>query len=210
MDWINYTLFTLGTDRPVLLIDLITSILGLACVFLAGRRSNYNFWVGYLYTAALFVMFWNKNLYASLLLQPVSLVINIIGHYRWTHPKANEQSSKDAGALKVSMLSWTERLFAVIAVLVIAGGWGWVLDTLFPADPHPYLDTCVTVLILVAQYLSAQKKWDCWVAWLLVNVTQLALHLSVGHVFMPIVCALYLANGLWSLVSWMKLYRKKA
>ena len=25
MDWINYTLFTLGTDRPVLLIDLITS-----------------------------------------------------------------------------------------------------------------------------------------------------------------------------------------
>ena len=179
MDWINYTLFTLGTDRPVLLIDLITSILGLACVFLAGRRSKYNFWVGYLYTAALFVMFWNKNLYASLLLQPVSLVINIIGHYRWTHPKENEQSSKDAGALKVSMLSWTERLFAVIAVLVIAGGWGWVLDTLFPADPHPYLDTCVTVLILVAQYLSAQKKWDCWVAWLLVNVTQLALHLSV-------------------------------
>ena len=112
MDWINYTLFTLGTDRPVLLIDLITSILGLACVFLAGRRSKYNFWVGYLYTAALFVMFWNKNLYASLLLQPVSLVINIIGHYRWTHPKENEQSSKDAGALKVSMLSWTERLFS--------------------------------------------------------------------------------------------------
>lgn len=208
MDWINYTLFTLGTDRPVLLIDLITSILGLACVFLAGRRSKYNFWVGYLYTAALFVMFWNKNLYASLLLQPVSLVINIIGHYRWTHPKANEQSSKDAGALKVSMLSWTERLFAVIAVLVIAGGWGWVLDTLFPADPHPYLDTCVTVLILVAQYLSAQKKWDCWVAWLLVNVTQLALHLSVGHVFMPIVCSLYLANGIWSLVSWGKGLKK--
>ena len=208
MDWINYTLFTLGTDRPVLLIDLITSILGLTCVFLAGRRSKYNFWVGYLYTAALFVMFWNKNLYASLLLQPVSLVINIIGHYRWTHPKENEQSSKDAGALKVSMLSWTERLFAVIAVLVIAGGWGWVLDTLFPADPHPYLDTCVTVLILVAQYLSAQKKWDCWVAWLLVNVTQLALHLSVGDVFMPIVCSLYLANGIWSLVSWGKGLKK--
>ena len=83
-----------------------------------------------------------------------------------------------------------------------------MLDTLFPADPHPYLDTCVTVLILVAQYLSAQKKWDCWVAWLLVNVTQLALHLSVGHVFMPIVCSLYLANGIWSLVSWGKGLKK--
>ena len=38
MEWINYTLFTLGNDTPVLLIDLITSVLGLSCVFLAGRK----------------------------------------------------------------------------------------------------------------------------------------------------------------------------
>ena len=204
MDWV---LFTLG-GRPVLLLDLVSSLLGLTCVFLAGRNSKYNFWVGYLYTAALFFLFWNKSLYASLLLQPVSLAINILGHYRWTHPKAGEQSSEDANKLKVSMLSWPQRVYALGAVLLVAGLWGWTLDALFPADPHPYLDSCVTVLILMAQLLSALKKWDCWVAWLLVNVTQIALHLSVGNVFMPIVCALYLVNGLWSLASWMKLYKK--
>ena len=155
MDWMNYTLFSLG-GAPVLLIDVITSVLGLSCVFLAGRNSKYNFWVGYLYTAALFVMFWNKNLYASLLLQPVSLVINIVGHYRWTHPHADERSSKDDKALKVSKLTAVQRVLAVVAVLVIAGAWGWLLDELFPADPHPYLDSCVTVLILVAQFLSSQ------------------------------------------------------
>ena len=218
MDWINYTLFTLGNDYPVLLIDLITSVLGLTCVVLAGRNSKYNFWVGYLYTAALFLMFWNKHLYASLLLQPVSLGINILGHYRWTHPGNGEQSSEDRSALKVSMLSWKERVAAIASVFVLAGLWGWLLRQMgtvwfpgtFPADPVPYLDACVTVLILVAQLLSALKKWDCWVAWLLVNITQLALHISVGHVFMPIVCSLYLINGIISLVSWMKLYRKKA
>lgn len=196
--------------RPVLLIDLISSVLGLTCVFLAGRNSKYNFWVGYLYTAALFFLFWNKNLYASLLLQPISLAINIMGHYRWTHPKPSEQSSQDSSALKVSMLSWPERVMAVAAVLVVAFVWGWTLDRLFPADPHPYLDSCVTVLILLAQLLSALKKWDCWIAWLVVNVTQIILHISVGNVFMPIVCALYLVNGLWSLATWMKLYKKKA
>ncbi|MDD6151864.1 MAG: nicotinamide riboside transporter PnuC [Bacteroidales bacterium] len=210
MDWINTVLFTLGADRPVLLIDLIASVLGLTTVFLAGRNSKYNFWVGYLYTFALMLMFLNKSLYASLLLQPISLSINILGHYRWTHPKKHEQSSRDSSALKVSMLSWPERGLCLLAVLIVAFLWGWLLDSLFPADPHPYLDSCVTVLILMAQLLSALKKWDCWIAWLLVNITQIALHLSVGHVFMPIVCALYLANGLWSLVSWMKLYRKKA
>ena len=196
--------------RPVLLIDLISSVLGLTCVFLAGRNSKYNFWVGYLYTAALFFLFWNKNLYASLLLQPISLAINIMGHYRWTHPKPSEQSSQDSSALKVSMLSWPERVMAVAAVLVVAFVWGWTLDRLFPADPHPYLDSCVTVLILLAQLLSALKKWDCWIAWLVVNITQIILHISVGNVFMPIVCALYLVNGLWSLATWMKLYKKKA
>ena len=191
-------------------LDLISSFLGITCVVLAGRNSKYNFWVGYLYTAALFFLFWEKNLVASLMLQPVSLGINIMGHYRWTHPREDEKSSEDGSALKVTMLSWPERGLCVLAVFVIAFAWGWLLNRLFPADPHPYLDSCVTVLILMAQFLSAQKKWDCWVAWLVVNVTQMALHLSVGNVFMPIVCGLYLINGIISLRNWGKLYKKNA
>lgn len=191
-------------------LDLVSSVLGLTCVFLAGRGSKYNFWVGYLYTIALFFLFWQKNLVASLLLQPISLGINVLGHYRWTHPKPGEESAEKSGELKVSMLSWPERILTVVIVLVVAGVWGWLLGRLFPADPHPYLDSCVTVLILVAQFLSAQKKWDCWVAWIIVNITQLALHLSVGNIFMPIVSALYLINGIVSLVNWEKMYRRKA
>ena len=188
-------------------LDIVCSVLGLTTVILAGRNSKYHFWVGYFYTAALFVMFMTKNLYASLLLQPISLSINILGHYRWTHPRENEKASDDS--LKVSMLSWPERIISIGAVIIVAFAWGWTLDKLFPTDPHPYLDCLVTVLILLAQLLSALKKWDCWVAWLLVNVTQLILHISVGNVFMPIVCGIYLANGIWSLVSWKKLYNNE-
>ena len=137
MDWLNYTLFTIGSDTPVLLIDLLTSVLGLTCVFLAGRNNKYNFWVGYLYTIGLTLMFFNKHLYASLLLQPLSLGINVLGHYRWSHPRKGEEVKGKADELKVTM------------------------------------------------------------------------HLMVGHVFMPIVCALYLINGIVSLVGWMKLYRKE-
>ena len=191
-------------------LDIISAVLGLACVVLAGRNSKYNFWVGYLYTAALFLLFWNKNLYASLLLQPVSLAINVLGHWRWTHPKPQEQSADDPKNLKVSMMGWTERILAIALVLIVAGLWGWLLDRLFPLDPHPYLDSVVTALILLAQLLSSLKKWECWIVWLVVNVTQIVLHVSVGNIFMPIVCSLYLINGLWSLATWIKLYRKNA
>ena len=214
---INHTLFTIAGDVPVLLIDLVTSIFGLTCVFLAGRNSKYNFWVGYFYTALLFLMFWNKNLYASLILQPISLGINILGHYRWTHPKKGEESSSDPKSLKVTMLTWRQRIITMASVFVLAIFWGWLLRQLgtrwfvgvFPSDPIPYLDALVTVLILVAQFLSAQKKWDCWIVWLFVNITQIVLHISVGHIFMPIVSALYLINGLASLYTWFKLYKKE-
>ena len=202
---IDVVLFEIA-GKPVLLIDLVSSILGLTCVVLAGRNSKYNFWVGYLYTAALFFLFWNRNLYASLLLQPISLAINILGHWRWTHPKKEEATAK--GELKVSMLSWPWRIMSVSAVMLVAALWGWTLDNLFPADPHPYLDCTVTVLILTAQLLSALKKWDCWIAWLLVNITQFILHVSVGNFFMSIVSGLYLVNGIWSLITWRKLYAR--
>lgn len=205
MDFIDYTFF-IGSV-PVMLIDVVTSVLGLACVFLAGRNSKYNFWAGYLYTAALFVMFWNKNLYANLLLQPISLAINIMGHYRWTHPHVDEQSASDSSSLKVTMLTWPARIISAAAVFLVAALWGWTLDTLFPGDPHPYLDSCVTVLILMAQLFSAMKKWECWLLWLLVNITQIMLHISVGNVFMPVVCGLYLVNGIWSLSTWLHLYK---
>ena len=189
------------------IIDLVASVLGLTCVFLAGRNSKYNFWVGYLYTAALFVLFRERHLYANLLLQPISLGINILGHYRWTHPREGERSAEDASALKVSLLSWGQRGLCIAVVLLTAFAWGWTLDRLFPSDPHPYLDAVVTMLILLAQFPSALKKWDCWVAWLLVNVAQSALHGSVGNPFLTIVSGLYLVNGCWSLYSWMKRYK---
>ena len=56
MEFLNCILFELG-GKPVLLIDLLTSVFGLTTVFLAGRNSKYNFYVGYVYTALLFLMF---------------------------------------------------------------------------------------------------------------------------------------------------------
>jgi len=208
MNWTDAILFTFGNGQNVLLLDCISSVLGLLTVFLAGRSSKANFWVGYAYTAALFLLFWENHLFANLLLQPISLAINIYGQYRWSHPKADEESKGDSGTLKVSMLTWPQRAFVVGSVLVVAGVWGWVLESFFRSDPVPYLDTVVTVLILAAQLLSAMKKWDCWVAWLAVNIAQITMHLSVGNIMMTIVCGFYLINGVWSLVSWGRKYKE--
>ena len=217
MDIFNTILFELG-GKPVLLIDMLAAVFGLTTVFLAGRNRKSNFYIGYIYTALLFFMFWHKHLYANLILQPISLGINIMGQYRWSHPKKSEESASGSGELKVTMLSWSQRVLIFVLVVVLAFVWGWLMSMMgtkwfvgyFPANPLPYLDCLVTVLILTAQTLSALKKWDCWIAWLLVNVANLTLYLKAGLVFMPVVSCLYLINGIWSLFTWYRLYRKGA
>ena len=214
---INTILFELGGQK-VLLIDLLSAVVGLTTVFLAGRNKKSNFYVGYAYTVLLFFIFWQKNLYANLILQPISLGINIMGQYRWSHPKKGEESAAGDGGLKVTMLSWPQRGSVIAVFLIMAAAWGWVMSMMgtrwfvgeVKPDPLPFLDGAVMMLILTAQTLSAMKKWDCWIAWLFVNVANLTLYLKAGLVFMPIVSCLYLVNGIWSLFTWYRLYKKNA
>ena len=46
-------------------VEIVSAILGLSCVFLAGRGSKYNFWVGYVYNIFLFSLFWHQHLYTG-------------------------------------------------------------------------------------------------------------------------------------------------
>lgn len=201
----------------VSLIELVSVIAGLTCVFLAGRNIKYNFWIGYVYNILLFILFWQRQLYSVMLLQPIAFGINTFGHWRWTHPKEGEESVSGNNELKVSVLNWKQRGFFAVMVLVLSIVWGFILSLLgskwfvgtFRPDPIPYLDAFALMMTLTAQYLSAQKKWDCWIVWLFVNTINITLYLKAGLVFMPIVSSLYLLNGIWSLWTWYRLYKKE-
>lgn len=189
-------------------VEIISSLLGLSCVFLAGRNSKYNFWVGYVYNIFLFVLFWRQHLYSAMLLQPVAFAINAFGHWRWTHPRKGEESTDDASALKVRRASAREWLAAVI--LIAAAGCLWAIFLQHKTeDPSPWLDSYMLMVTFLAQYFSAQKYWDCWLVWLVINVGNIILYLSAGLTLMPVVSALFLANGVWSLISWLRLYKNE-
>jgi nicotinamide mononucleotide transporter len=205
---IENILFTIGKQQ-VSVLEFFTTISGLTCVFLASRGKSINFWIGYFYTILLFFLFMQKHLYSSMLLQPVSLVITIFGHYRWTHPKYGEENKNKE--LKVTILTKQRRLLHIGLVLVLAAIWGFALSKLgaifpdtFPPARLPFLDATITMCILTAQYLSAQKKLECWAAWLTVNVTNLSQYLLVGLIFMPVVCVGYIIFAILGIKTWSK------
>ena len=188
-------------------VEIVSAVLGLSTVFLAGRNSKYNFYVGYVYNVFLFVLFMHQHLYSAMILQPISLIINAYGHWRWTHPREEERSAADSSRLKVGNIPPRHLALYVLAVLGAAIAWAFVLKFVFDDPANPYLDSLMLMLTLCAQYLSARKYWECWIVWLLVNIGNATLYILSGLYIMPVVSALYIANGIWSLVSWRKMYK---
>ncbi|MDD3033488.1 MAG: nicotinamide riboside transporter PnuC [Bacteroidales bacterium] len=205
---INNILFSIG-GQGVSLIELISVVAGLTCVYLATRAKVANFWVGYAYNILLFILFYQKGLYSSMLVQPVSFAINFYGHYRWTHPRTGEQNEKHQ--LKISVMSNQKRAYFLAQIVVIGAIWGTALtflDNIWPSvfseARTPYLDAIITVTILTAQYLSAQKRLECWGAWFLVNTTNITLYILAGLVFMPLVSAGYLVLAFFGFSMWRR------
>ncbi len=210
---IDNIFFTIG-GQGISFLEFCSVITGLSCVFLATRGKVANFWIGYLYNILLFMMFMQKGLYSSMLLQPISLVINLFGHYRWTHPKDNEKDNK--AQLKITLLTNRQRLMILCQVIVFALCWGFLLSNLstcwpnlFPMARQPFLDAFVTIMILLAQLLSAQKKLDCWAIWFIVNITNGVLYIKAGLAFMPIVACGYLILAIFGFRMWREKYNKE-
>ena len=149
-----------------------------------------------------------------MLLQPVSFAINLYGHYRWTHPRKGEENEKRQ--LRITLLSNIKRLSYIGMALVFAAVWGLfmkflpdIASDLFREPSRPFLDAFVTGAILMAQYLSAQKKLECWAAWLVVNVTNVTLYLLAGMVFLPMVSASYLILAFFGYRTWRKQWKDR-
>ncbi|MCI1778461.1 MAG: nicotinamide riboside transporter PnuC [Bacteroidales bacterium] len=207
----NNILFSIA-GQGVSVLETFSVALGLLTVFLATRGKVANFIVGYVYTVLLFFLFLQKHLYASMMLQPISLAINIYGNYRWTHPKEGEKGTADK--LKISLLSGKSRITLAAVALAFMFFWGFMLSNLnnwnpsiFPAS-HPYLDAFVNTMILGAQYLSAQKKLECWGAWFVVDGVNIVLYIIAGLAFMPIVEIGYFVLAIAGFFMWLKEYKE--
>jgi len=211
---VNNVLFEFWGQK-VSLLECLSTVTGLLCVFLAVKARVANFWIGYIYNIFLFLLFYQLRLYSSMILQPISLVINFYGHYRWTHPKADEKDKKSQ--LKVTVFNNGERAIVLSVILIFTFVWGYILsriDVWFPSvfqykASQPYFDAFILGIILMAQYLSAQKKLDCWGCWLAANFCNIILLRRGGLGVMPFVYAAYVILAIGGFMAWLKMYRSQ-
>jgi len=195
-------------------IEVVAVIASLACIWLAAKEKIVNFAFGLVCTGLYAVFFYQEHLYSSMTLNIVFFGFNIYGYFLWTRPRKGKQNENNE--LKVSQCS--NRIRTILLAIIALGtvGWGlaiihlheWMPTVFEQATRYPYADSFVMVASIAAQLLMAQKKWENWLLWVVIDIAATVLYAFAGYTFTAILYAALVAIAVKGLYDWQKSYKK--
>lgn len=209
---INNIFFTV-LDYPMSYIEFFGTIAGAIAIWLSAKAHIWSWPVGIINVVLFFFLFYQVQLYPDMFLQVFFFVTNLMGWWRWTHPKPGEEDKKRE--LQVSYMP--PKQFIVVLVIglagtVVLGSLASRLHEFFSSvfsqpSAFPYLDSFVTVLSVITTFLMIQKKIESWIIWILVDAIATALYFIKGIKFVGLeylVFCFIAAYGLW---NWIREYK---
>lgn len=208
-------------------IEAMGTLAGLLCIWLASLEKLVNYAFGLINVTLFAVIFFQIQLYASLLLQLFFFVANIYGWYAWSRQNANNQhvlqirwlSMKKAlgwaGFCVVAiglMTLWINPVFAWLTRIAVTVMQSLGLTVTMPQlqpDAFPFWDSCLMVLSIVAMILMTRKYVENWLLWVVINVISVMIFARQGVYAMALeyaILTLIALNGSW---LWIKSAREQ-
>ena len=194
-------------------IEFFGTIAGAIAIWLAAKAIVWSWPIGILNVVMFFFLFYQVQLYPDMFLQVFFLVTNLIGWWRWTHPRKNEEDRKHE--LRVSLMPRKQLItifFLGLAGTFALGSFAENIHELFPAvftqpSAFPYLDSFVTVMSIMTTFLMINKKIESWIFWILIDAIATYMYFVKGIKFVALeylVFCFIAAFGLW---NWIREYR---
>ena len=152
-------------------LEILGTVLGIVGVWLMIRQNVWGWPVGLVQVALYAWIFFDAKLYSDALLQLFFFAIQAYGWWHWwrgARPAA-AASPQPGETLPVTRLS--PRAIAVWLSVGAVGtaAWGELMRRNTDAA-LPHWDAFILVFSLIAQWLQAQKRLECWAGWMIVNV----------------------------------------
>jgi len=174
-------------------IEAIGTVAGLLCIWLASLEKIINYFFGLINVTLFAVIFFQIQLYASLLLQLFFFVANIYGWYAWSR-----QNNNNEALLKIRWLPLPKAI-GWLAACAIAIGFMTriavsIMQTLglnvtqpeLQPDAFPFWDSCMMVLSVVAMILMTRKYVENWLLWVIINVISVVIFALQGVLAMSL------------------------
>lgn len=179
-------------------IEAIGTLAGLLCIWLASLEKIVNYPFGLINVTLFAVIFFQIQLYASLLLQLFFFVANLYGWYAWSRQTDDHQAALKIRWLPLpKALAWAagciiaialmtryiDPVFALLtrAAVTLMNGLG--LAVAMPAlqpDAFPFWDSCMMVLSIAAMILMTRKYVENWLLWVIINVISVMIFARQG------------------------------
>lgn len=206
-------------------IEAIGTICGLLCILLASLEKITNYLFGLINVTLFAIIFFQINLYSSLLLQIFFFCANIYGWYAWSKQTAShEHELKIRWLSPLSLTIWIiacaagiafltryiDPVFGFLTTITVNGlqslGVAIQHPSLVP-DPYPFWDASMTVLSIAAMVLMTRKHIENWFLWCIINLISIVIYALQGVYAMSLQYAILFFIALFGCVSWMKAAR---
>lgn len=202
---INTVAFTL-LGYPVSIIELVATIFGLISVYLATRPSILTWPTGIVNVIGFFILFFQYQLYADMLLQVYFFIVTLYGWHYWYAPKTAKpitQLSRNQVSLVITLL-----IFGTLTTGYFISRFHILLPTLFsePAS-YPYIDAFTTVASILAMILLSRKIVESWILWIVVDVVCIGLYTAKSIMLVAIEYGVFLALATYGYIHWRGMIR---
>jgi nicotinamide mononucleotide transporter len=209
---IDKILFTVW-DYKVSYLEFFGLITGVIAVLLSALANVWSWPIGIINVTLSFFLFFQVQLYPDMFLQIFFFITNVIGWWRWTHPKPFEEDRKHE--LRISFMNKTELMkvcFIGLAGTMLFGLFARNLHALLPAvftEPSaaPFVDSFITVTSIIATFYMIQKKVECWIMWILIDVIATFLYFSRDIKLYGLLYLIFCFLAAFALWNWIREYR---
>lgn len=201
LDVNNIAVHVLG--YPVSYIEMIGTIFGFISVYYASKANVLTWPTGVVNEIALFVLFFQVQLYADMLLQIFFLVVTVFGWYSWNRKTVEVPVSRMSRSMV--MLYFVVLLAGTIITGVAVQQFHRWMPAYFPLPAtYPFGDAFVMVASMLATFLLAKKRIETWILWLTVDVVSVWLYIVKGVYFLSLEYILFLGLATFGLLQWRK------
>ena len=193
-------------------LEFFGTIAGGIAVWLSAKANIWSWPIGIINVVLFFFLFYQVQLYPDMFLQVFFFVTNLMGWWRWAHPKPGEEDRKKE--LKVSYMN--RKQFSLIIFIGLTGTYLFGtfaknLHEIFPTvfnlpSAFPYADSFVTVMSIITTFLMIQKKVECWIMWIIIDAIATYLYFAKGIKFVGIEYLIFCFLASFGLWNWMKEY----
>lgn len=200
-------------------LEFFAVLTGIISVILSAKASIWSWPAGIVNVFLSAFFYYQIQLYPDMFLMVFFFATNILGWWRWANPKPEEENKKKE--LKVSFmprkqfLAW---LGAGVAGTVFVGTLASQLHNWFPLlfnlpSAYPFIDSFLLVMSVITTFLMIQKRIECWIIWLLIDIVATYLYFLKGAKFFGVeyfVFTIIAAFALWNWIEEYKSYTKPA